>query len=69
MMKLDRGGWYNFRAIAAYAVAVGSVAAALAGSRWLDIHAVTAPVSLLLCAVMFCAWFGGFGPGLLAIIL
>ncbi|HEY3908994.1 MAG TPA: ATP-binding protein [Stellaceae bacterium] len=68
-MKLDRGGWSNFRAIAAYAVAVGSVAAALAGSRWLDIHAVTAPVSLLLCAVMFCAWFGGFGPGLLAIIL
>ena len=69
MMKLDRGGWFNIRAIAPYAVALASVAAALAGSRWLDIHAVTAPVSLLLCAVMFCAWFGGFGPGVLASIL
>ena len=28
-----------------------------------------APVSLFLCAVMFSAWFGGFGPGLLAATL
>jgi C4-dicarboxylate-specific signal transduction histidine kinase len=59
--------WLNSRAIAGYAIAVGSVAAALTGSQWLDVYAITAPVSLFLCAVMFSAWFGGFGPGLLAI--
>jgi C4-dicarboxylate-specific signal transduction histidine kinase len=35
----------------------------------LEAYAVTAPVSLFLCAIMFSAWFGGFGPGLLAITL
>jgi len=46
--------WLNSRAIAGYAIAVGSVAAALTGSQWLDVYAVTA-VSLFLCAVMFSA--------------
>jgi K+-sensing histidine kinase KdpD len=69
MTKSDRHWWCNPHRIAGYAVAVGSVAAALTGSRWLEIYAVTAPVSLLLCAVMFSAWFGGFGPGSLATAL
>jgi PAS domain S-box-containing protein len=30
---------------------------------------VTAPVSLLLCAIMFSAWYGGVKPGLLALVL
>jgi hypothetical protein len=63
MTKADRRWWFNSPAIAGYAVAVGSVGAALAGSQWLDVHAATAPVSLFLCAIMFSAWFGGgFGP-------
>ena len=69
MTKLDRRWPFNVLPIAKYTVALGSVAAALAGSRLLDDFAVTAPVSLFLCAVMFSAWFGGFGPGLLATVL
>src|ERR1700730_14656073 len=65
MTKPD-GRWW-FTSPAGYAVALASVAAALASSQWLDVYAITAPVSLFLCAVMFSAWFGGFGPGLLAI--
>ncbi len=30
---------------------------------------VTAPVSLLLCAIIFSAWYGGVRPGLLALVL
>jgi C4-dicarboxylate-specific signal transduction histidine kinase len=32
-------------------------------------HLEAAPVSLFLCAIMFTAWFGGVGPGLLATAL
>jgi C4-dicarboxylate-specific signal transduction histidine kinase len=69
MTNLDRRWPFNVLPIAKYTVALGSVAATLAGSRLLDDFAVTAPVSLFLCAVMFSAWFGGFGPGLLATVL
>jgi C4-dicarboxylate-specific signal transduction histidine kinase len=69
MTKSDRRWWFNHPAIAGYAVAVGSVAAALIGSRWLEIHFSTAPVSLFICAVMFSAWLGGLRPGLLATAL
>ncbi|MGA8760710.1 MAG: ATP-binding protein [Stellaceae bacterium] len=69
MTNLDRRWPFNVLPIAKYTVALGAVAAALAGSRLLDDFAVTAPVSLFLCAVMFSAWFGGFGPGLLATVL
>ena len=69
MTNLDRRWPFNVLPIAKYTVALGTVAAALAGSRLLDDFAVTAPVSLFLCAVMFSAWFGGFGPGLLATVL
>jgi hypothetical protein len=32
-------------------------------------HLVNAPVALFLCAIMFSAWYGGTGPGLLAMVL
>jgi DNA-binding NtrC family response regulator len=46
-----------------------SVCAALFISRWPVFHLESAPVSLLLCAVMLSAWFGGAGPGLLSVLL
>jgi signal transduction histidine kinase len=53
-----------------YAVAVLSVALALAAGVLLDTYLQTAPyVSLFLCAILFVAWFGGIGPGLLAAAL
>jgi len=52
-----------------YAVAALSVTAALIIARWLEINLHTAPVSLFLCAVMLSAWFGGIGPGVLAVVL
>jgi C4-dicarboxylate-specific signal transduction histidine kinase len=61
--------WPKPPAILRYGVAVLSVIAALIISRLLDIYLVTAPVSLFLCAIMFCAWFGGIRPGLLALAL
>ena len=51
----------------AYAVAVSSVLAALLIAHWPLIHLESAPVSLLLSAVIMSAWFGGAGPGSLAI--
>jgi C4-dicarboxylate-specific signal transduction histidine kinase len=69
MTEPDRRWWFNFPVVAEYAVAVGSVAAALISSQFLEVYAVTAPVSLFLCAVMFSAWFGRFGPGLFAATL
>jgi PAS domain S-box-containing protein len=50
-----------------YLVTVLSVTVALIIALWLDISMETAPVSLFLCAVMFCAWYGGVKPGLLAV--
>ena len=58
--------WRNPPVIWRYAAALASVAAALVVSHWPVLHLESAPVSLLLCAVMFTAWFGGAGPGLLA---
>jgi signal transduction histidine kinase len=55
--------------MASYGVAVLSVATALVIGRVLDIYMAPAPVSLFLCAVMFSAWFGGAGPGALAVTL
>jgi K+-sensing histidine kinase KdpD len=52
-----------------YGIAVVSVIAALTISRWPVLHLQDAPVSLFLCAVILSAWFGGAGPGLLAIVL
>ena len=55
------------RTIHAYAIAVLSVFVALLIAHWPPIHLESAPVSLFLCAVMLSAWFGGVGPGCLAI--
>src|SRR5690242_10746497 len=57
-------------AIISYAVAAFSVAAVIAIAQWIELVFQSAPqVSLLLCAVMFSAWVGGVGPGVLAIAL
>ena len=55
------------RAIGGYAIAVLSVGVALLISHWPLFHLESAPVSLFLCAVMLSGWFGGAGPGFLAI--
>ena len=52
-----------------YGIAVLSAAAALFLAHWPAFHLEAAPVSLFLCAVMFSAWLGGIGPGLLATVL
>jgi len=54
-------------AILHHAVAVLAVAAAVVGGLAADRLLQTAPfVSLFLCAILFAAWLGGAGPGLLA---
>lgn len=54
-------------AIVRYVVALSSVGAALIVIWWMDrVFHAPAHVSAFLCAAMFSAWFGGFGPGLLA---
>ena len=53
--------------ILSYAVAVLAVAAAVVAGLVVDRFLQTAPfVSLFLCAILFAAWVGGAGPGLLA---
>jgi PAS domain S-box-containing protein len=61
--------WRKPPAIWSYGIAVLSVAGALIISRQPAFHLQSAPASLFLCAVVFSAWLGGVGPGLLAIIL
>src|ERR1700719_2016125 len=55
----------SYCAMAFFSVAVAAIAAELI-TRFL--HAEAIALSLL-CAAIFAAWFGGFGPALLAIIL
>jgi two-component system sensor kinase FixL len=61
--------WSDSPALLSYGIAVLSVLVALLVARWLEIHLVTAPVSLFLCAIMLSAWFGGLRPGLFAVAL
>jgi len=61
--------WPKPPVIWGYGIAVLSVATALFISHRPGFHLEAAPVSLFLCAVMIAAWFGGFGPGLLATAL
>src|SRR5260370_14950610 len=61
--------WPKPLAIWNYGIAVLSVTTALIISRWPALHLEAAPVSLFLCAIMFSAWLGGPGPGLLATAL
>jgi PAS domain S-box-containing protein len=62
--------WPKSPKISYYAVAVLSVAMAITAAelitRLLQAEAIA---SSMLCAVIFAAWFGGFGPALLAITL
>ncbi len=55
------------RTIHAYAIAALSVFVALLIAHWPPLHLESAPVSLFLCAVIVSAWFGGAGPGCLAV--
>ena len=55
--------------IRGYGIAALSVLAALLIAHWPVFHLESAPVSLLLCAVILSAWFGGVGPASLAIVL
>jgi signal transduction histidine kinase len=62
--------WSGRSAFAHYAGAVLSVAAAVVAALLLEPRMHSSPfVSLSLCAIMFSAWFGGLGPGLLATVL
>src|SRR5882672_4508853 len=58
--------WSKPPVIWSYAIAVLSVIAVAIMSLWPSFHLQTAPASLFLCAILFGAWFGGAGPGLLA---
>ena len=56
--------------ILSYVVAVLAIALALAVGLQLDVYLGTEThVSLYLCAILFVAWFGGIGPGLVAAAL
>src|SRR6266478_3688174 len=58
--------WPKAHMIWGYGIAVLSVTTALIIARLPAFHLEAAPVSLFLCAIMFTAWFGGVGPGLIA---
>jgi PAS domain S-box-containing protein len=49
-----------------YVVAVMSIVAALIIAKIMDLHLVSAPVSLFLCALLLSTWYGGVKSGLLA---
>jgi PAS domain S-box-containing protein len=51
-----------------YGIAVLLVTSTMIISNWLTPH-IGFPGTLFLCAVMLSAWFGGFGPGLVATAL
>src|ERR1700740_2847722 len=61
-------GWLNASARYAAAVAAVAVAIAMADAGTRLLHAEAIGLSML-CAVMFAAWVGGFGPALLALAL
>ena len=70
MIKPDLSRLRKAHAISHYAVAALSVAVAMVAAEFItrQLHA-EAIASSMLCAVIFAAWFGGFGPALLAIAL
>ena len=71
MSKSSPPSWLSKQsAISRYAVAMLSVAVAAVATQSLTVFLHTEPIaSSMISAVMFAAWFGGFGPGLLAIAL
>jgi K+-sensing histidine kinase KdpD len=70
MIKPDPHRWPKPHTIVYYVMAVLSVAMAIAVAEFISrqLHA-EAIASSMLCAVIFAAWFGGFGPALVAIAL
>src|SRR5467141_4333515 len=71
MIKPDlRQSWPEARRISYYAMAVFAVAVASIAAELITRLLHAEPIALsMLCAVIFAAWFGGFGPALLAIAL
>ena len=62
--------WLRLSTISHYAMAVLSVAVAIIAAELITrLLSAEAIASSMLCAVIFAAWFGGFGPALLAITL
>jgi signal transduction histidine kinase len=62
--------WSRRSAFVHYAAAVLSVVVAIVAAMLLEPSMHGSPFALLsLCAIMFSAWFGGLGPGLLATAL
>src|ERR1700686_1890864 len=61
--------WPKTSVIWSYGIAVLSVIAVAIVSLWPTFHLQAAPASLFLCAILFGAWLGGAGPGLLATAL
>jgi PAS domain S-box-containing protein len=68
MIKLGPPQWPKPRMLSHHAMAVLSVAVAIVAAELItrQLHA-EAIASSMLCAVIFAAWFGGFGPALVAI--
>jgi PAS domain S-box-containing protein len=71
MRNSDPPRWWSEPTPASrYATAVLSVALAIVVAHLLTVFLHTEPIaSAMMSAVMLAAWFGGFGPGLLAIAL
>jgi PAS domain S-box-containing protein len=71
MPKSDPPLWWSEpSAVPRYTTAVLSVALAIVVTHLLTVFLHTEPIaSAMMSAVMLAAWFGGFGPGLLAIAL
>src|SRR5882762_10554251 len=71
MNKSDlRRSWPEAHRISYYAMALLSVAVAIVAAEFIARLLNAEPIaSLMLCAVIVTAWFGGFGPALLAIAL
>ena len=71
MSKSSPPPWLSKQsAISRYAVAMLSIAVAAVAAQILTVFLHTEPIaSSMICAIMFAAWFGGFGPGLLATAL
>jgi PAS domain S-box-containing protein len=62
--------WSNPPPVLRFAVAIVSVGLALLLAEAIEQRWHSSPqVSLFLCAIIFSAWFGGFRPGLLAVVL
>ncbi len=71
MTKLDlTHRWLRLPTISDYAMAVLSVAVAIVAAELITRLLHAEPIaSSMLCAVIVAAWFGGFGPAVLAIAL